>query len=595
MTGPTIGDHAMSRARLAAALLALPVAACGGGGGNTPDCQANLLPGDLVITEIFADYAAPAGSSGADTGNEWFEIYNASTAPIDLKGVVLTLSRPDGTSVKTHAMAEATIAPGAYFVLGDVDPGQVPAWVDYGYGSDLGEMFNTNGGKLALSCNDVEVDHALYDTVESGFSQQFDGSEAPDYTSNDDLAKWCPADAANSPEFTPSNYGTPGAANQDCVTTQAGMCNDNGTQRAVVPPGPGDLVIDEVMASPSGTDSEQEWFEVYVARSVDLNGVGLDRAGDSSSPDVLTSPDCMTVATGDYLVFAKSTDSGLNGMLPRVDGTFKFSLVGTGDIQVLDPDGNLVDAVTWTSAATGASRQLDPDFSDATANDMERYWCDATIPWVAGPPPGDDGSPGAVNEQCAILPPAGMCHDTGTNADRNIVPPTAGQLVITEVFPNQTGNDDQKKDWFEARAAADVDLNDSQIGRSGGTQTKIASADCIHLDVGDYALFAGSTVSGTNGGLPTVTASFPFNLVQGSSGSPGDVQILDPQGTLVDAVTWTGSTDGAARQLSSDIIAAIDAATQNDDPASPIWCDATTAYNGTDLGTPGADNDVQCQ
>jgi len=581
----------MPRARLAAALLALPVAACGGGNGNTPDCKANLLPGDLVITEIFPDYAAPAGSSGADTGQEWFEIYNASSAAIDLKGVVLTLSRPDGTSVKTHSMTEATIQPGEYMVLGDVDPSQMPAWVDYGYGSDLGEMFNSNGGKLALSCNDVEVDHALYDQVDTGFSLQFDGNQAPDYTSNDDLANWCPADAANSPEYTPSNYGTPGAANQACMTTQAGMCNDNGTQRPVVKPGPGDLVITEVMPSPSGSDTVQEWFEVYVNKSVDLNGVQLDRPSDSSSPNVLTSPDCMTVAAGDYLVFAKSTDNTMNGMLPRVDGTFTFSLVATGDLQVLDPDGGVVDAVTWTSAATGSARQLDPDFTDATANDTERYWCDATMPWAGG----DNGSPGAANEQCTILPPAGMCHDIGTNTDRNIVPPTAGQLVITEVFPNQTGNDDQKKDWFEARAAADVDLNDSQIGRMGGTQTKIAAADCIHLATGDYALFAGSTDTGLNGGLPTVTAAFPFNLVQGSVASPGDVQILDPTGALVDRVTWTGSTDGKARQLSSSIITAADAATQNDNPAAPVWCDAATQYNGTDFGTPGADNDVLCQ
>ncbi len=62
--------------------IALLAAACGGGGGTTNDCKAALLPGDLVITEIFADYAAPSGTSGSDTGKEWFELYNASPKPV---------------------------------------------------------------------------------------------------------------------------------------------------------------------------------------------------------------------------------------------------------------------------------------------------------------------------------------------------------------------------------------------------------------------------------------------------------------------------------------------------------------------------------
>src|SRR4051794_9111526 len=130
-------------------LLILPVAACGPGGGGSDKC-ADIGAGDLVISEIFADYGAPAGSSGADDGKEWFEIYNASDAPIDLEGLTITHSKPDDTMAHQHDMASLTIAAGDYAVLADVDPQFVTGFIDYGYGPDLGSFFNTNGGKIVI-------------------------------------------------------------------------------------------------------------------------------------------------------------------------------------------------------------------------------------------------------------------------------------------------------------------------------------------------------------------------------------------------------------------------------------------------------------
>ena len=56
----------------------------------------------LVITEVFADYAPPAGSAGGDTGKEWFEVFNASDGPLEMEGLTLTSSRTDGTQAATH-------------------------------------------------------------------------------------------------------------------------------------------------------------------------------------------------------------------------------------------------------------------------------------------------------------------------------------------------------------------------------------------------------------------------------------------------------------------------------------------------------------
>src|SRR5436305_934227 len=102
--------------RFALGLAACALAGCGPSGGGS-GCKDKMIAGDLVITEVFADYQAPAGGTGADSGKEWFEIYNASDHPIDLKGLTLVSSKPDGTTAKSHEMTEITIAPGQFMTL----------------------------------------------------------------------------------------------------------------------------------------------------------------------------------------------------------------------------------------------------------------------------------------------------------------------------------------------------------------------------------------------------------------------------------------------------------------------------------------------
>src|SRR4051794_5256581 len=90
--------------------------ACGPGAATSDGCKVPLVPGALVITEVFADVkaAGTGGETGTDSGREWFEIYNASGAPIDLAGVTITHSRPDGSKRNTHVVGAAMIAPGQF-------------------------------------------------------------------------------------------------------------------------------------------------------------------------------------------------------------------------------------------------------------------------------------------------------------------------------------------------------------------------------------------------------------------------------------------------------------------------------------------------
>lgn len=581
--------------------LALAVlAACGpddpGGSGA---CVETFLPGDLVITEIFPDADAPDGASGADEGREWFEIYNASGRAVDLAGLAVTLARPDGSRAKTHTLRSQMLAPGAYLVLGNVVPELAPAYVGYGYAADLGDMFNTEGGKLTLGCGTAVIDEAEYAEVVVGASTQFDGGGAPDYTANDNLDNWCPATPSGSVEFAEANFGTPGDANEDCEVVVAGQCSDGGTLRATVPPNVGDLVITEIMPSPDGTveDDAGEWVEVLVTADVDLNGVSIDRAGDSSPADVIDAEACLRFAPGTHVVLARSDVAAQNGGIEGVIGTFDFTMVAgsmasPGDVQLL-LGTQLLDAFAWTGGVSnGKSLQLDPGFSTPDANDMERYWCEGTTEYTTG----NLGTPGAANAECAILPAEGMCVGDG-GVERAIVAPMAGELVITEFMASPDAPQD-KKEWIEVMnvGAAAFDLNGLSVFRTDPVNDSgnvIASADCLSVAPGGFGLFARSSDETLNGMLPPVDATFSFSLVNGSAATPCAIEVRAGANVL-DAVAWIGAPTQKSRQLDPDSLTT--AANDLDDRPGAItsFCDGVGTYGPTtNTGTPKVAN-VAC-
>jgi hypothetical protein len=575
------------------ALAVVPVLALGacGPAGESTACKDTILAGDLVITEVFADFAAPAGGAGTDEGKEWFEIYNATDHPLELKGLTIVHSRPDGSKAQQHKMSDVTVAPGQFYTLGNSASDLLPPYVDYGYSASLGDFYNSDGGKLALKCGDSEIDSAVYDSVKTGHSRELSSAMPPDYTFNDDLVNWC---QGNDTEFESGNFGTPGSDN-DCTPLVMGACSDNGTMRDVVTPAPGDLVITEVMPNPAKvSDTIGEWFEVKAIRDVDLNGVGLDRAGDSSAPDVINSPNCVHVAAGTYAVFAKSADMTMNGGLPATAGTFKFSLVdGTvaapGDVQLV-AGSTVIDAVTWTKTTSGKAHQLDPDLTDAIANDQESNFCDAAMTYGLG----DFGTPGGDNGQCVMLPPPGMCDDAGTL--RPIVKPAMGQLVITEVMVNpKVESPAGVQEWFEIQntGAVAFDLNELGLDQATGTRPPdiIKAAKCESVAPGAFALFAHTADPAVNGGLMDIDATYGFTL----SNSGADVQVVDGA-TVLDSVTWGSvsatANDGKSLQLDPDFT--MDTANDMATGAGTKWCLGATGYGDMmNLGTPKAAN-AQC-
>jgi hypothetical protein len=367
--------------------------------------------------------------------------------------------------------------------------------------------------------------------------------------------------------------GTPGSRNDGCFGSAPTTCEEGGQIRDVIAPTLGDLVISEFLANPEQVaDADGEWFEVYVANRVDLNGLELGNKGEVV--DVVGSVPCMTVEAGSFVLFARQSDPVVNGGLPDVDHLFSFALSNTDSNMFIGWGGMLLDEVTWGATGTGAASNLDPGLLDPEANDDRASFCSATEPYGAG----DLGTPGAENVQCPIEPIPGKCLEGGALVD--IVAPGAGDVVITEFMANPEAVADGDGEWIELLAHAPFHLNALGLGRDGEVESTIDAAECIPVESGEFVLLAKSDDAGVNGGLPTPAATFDFALVNSSG-----VLFVAAGDTVLDTVTYTTTSAAAATSLDGDIT---DPA-ENDDETN--WCAAVDPYGeGGDLGTPGAAN-----
>ncbi len=177
------------------------------------------------------------------------------------------------------------------------------------------------------------------------------------------------------------------------------------------PTSPGDLVITEIHKDPDGVlDEVGEWFEIHnpTSSTFDLNELIVR---DESNPvQQFGVPADIIVAPGGFVVFARNSDTKLNGGVVEDvsyenidDPPFQLANDGTDEVLIVNPSAGdvVLDRVAYDDVSfpdvPGASLSLDPDNTDAGENDDGVSWCSGQTPYGNA---GNFGTPGAPNPQC---------------------------------------------------------------------------------------------------------------------------------------------------------------------------------------------------
>lgn len=328
---------------------------------------------------------------------------------------------------------------------------------------------------------------------------------------------------------------------------------------------PGQLLITEIMANPAGTETLQEWFEVFNPLSVAVNLSGMVVASNNGQFAVTGSGH--TLATGGFALFARTNDPTLNGNLPTVEFAWGQALQlrnGDGQLALLKPDGTAIVQTAWTSTQNGQSLQLTtgiaPQFGQA--NFISSASGNATVydPTVYLPPAPSGpnyGTPGAANSGSSIV--------TGSN-----------KLLITEFMANPAlAGTDADQEWFEILNpnATPINLDGVTVATANGSFT--ITGDYI-IPGGGFFLFARSDDPTINGGLPNVDYAWGDALTLANSN--GELSLTDADGNPIVSASWTSTSDGRSKQLrSGDGPAFTDANYEN--------ADTSAAYGLPDPGT----------
>lgn len=281
--------------------------------------------------------------------------------------------------------------------------------------------------------------------------------------------------------------------------------------------GAGDLVVSEVMADPSGTESLREWFELYNTTSAPIDLDGLTFTDDGADAFTVNNGAPLVVAAGGYFVFGRSADTSANGGV-NVDYVYSgMSLANTGDEIVIGAGALMVDRVAYDSGATfprtpGRAFSLDPQTLDAAANDDGSSWCEATS-MLSG---GDYGTPGAMNDPCADLVPPTIVHTPVSNGQQ------ANQAVSVSAVVTDPASGVGSVELFYRATGGGAFTATSMLDVGGGVHQGEIPAGAITLAGVDYYLRAVDAATPPNEALePASAPTTPHSFVVTTNDTAG--------------------------------------------------------------------------
>jgi hypothetical protein len=166
----------------------------------------SLSLGDLLITEIMHD-----PTKVSDTRGEWFEVYNNTSASINMRGLTFTSSGDSGFTVSDNIV----VASNGYVVMAARDNSFLNGGFDADYQYNYGPVILGKSDNVGIEANGTLIDSVTYNKFTFGYNVGTShtlASGAFDESSNNSSSSWCDATST----YGDGDFGTPGSANDVC-------------------------------------------------------------------------------------------------------------------------------------------------------------------------------------------------------------------------------------------------------------------------------------------------------------------------------------------------------------------------------------------
>lgn len=379
---------------------------------HSPPIDCGAAASDLKINEFLAN------SPGADStvGTDWVELYNAGSSPVTLTG--WAIERATTTSWTVEGGLSGVIAAGDYLLVGGPNVPNVDIAVQ-GFDPPSG----TGGdGLRVVDCKGYAADTVVYGGANTDRVVDDSGSVAvsvaPAIAEGQVLQRVTDGydTDASGVDFAIATTPTPGASNSPI-------------EPVVCEPSVGVVTINEIVPDPDGTDSGNEWFELYNTSGDTVSVAGwyaatATQASGETDQDVLI-PGGTSIGPEGFLIIGGGNVAGADVIVNLGLGN------GTdGDAIVLyDCEGNKVDTVIY--GKTNADAMIDdngvaptasygnPGSAMSLARVEDGVDSDLAVDWKIDASP----TPGGTNYTAVIIDTGGTdsggCHCGGG-------PPTSG-------------------------------------------------------------------------------------------------------------------------------------------------------------------------
>lgn len=422
---------------------------------TAPPPEPSYIPGNIVVNEFVPNPV---------DGVEWIEIYNRTGSTIDLQSWRIF----DGTGNSVVSLS-GTLSAGGFLAF------------------DLSSArLNNSGDIIELRApSGAVIDSVTYGNWDDGATS--DNAPAPEQAGQSLARKSNGVDTGNdADDFAFSDGPTKGASNVIATTE---IITQGGTDVADEPRtvASARIVINEFVSDPA--DGE-EWVELFNIGdvAVTFDGWWIEEGAGSK-----------TALSGTFIPGQFFVAEGIKG-----------NLNNSGDIIMLkDPDGSVIDRVTYGAWEDGARGDNAPAASDpnsaARRQDGADTGVDAEDFTVTTTP-----TKGAPNRVAAA--------EAQSEAVR--------EILFSEVMPNPEGSDETE--WIELFNASNVgvSLSGARIEDSSGAS---------------YTFGAGGTTVG--GGFFVVRREESRIALNNTSET---LSLYAPDDTLLDRVQWTGAKEGLA-------------------------------------------------